>query len=127
MRTYILAWFPMVLIAIANGLFREKILVNRFSELHAHQLSSAIMILLLGVYIWVLFRIWPPTAASQTLWIGLFWLLLTVTFEFLFGHFIAGHSWDKLLNDYNILRGRVWVLVLAWTAIAPYVVYQLQR
>ncbi len=127
MWTYILAWFPMVPIAIANGLFREKIMVNRFGELLAHQLSTATMILLLGGYIWALFRMWPPTSADQTLWIGLLWLVLTVAFEFLFGHYVAGHPWEKLLHDYNILQGRVWILVLVWIAVAPYVLYQLQK
>ncbi|KAA3625424.1 MAG: hypothetical protein DWP94_00815 [Flavobacterium sp.] len=127
MWKYILAWFPMIFIAIANGLFREKFLVGRFSELHAHQLSTASMIVLFGVYVWILFRIWPPTNTNQTLYIGLLWLLFTVIFEFLFGHYIAGHSWSKLLHDYNIVVGRVWILVLIWISIAPYVIYRLQQ
>ncbi|WP_420400943.1 hypothetical protein [Flagellimonas sp.] len=127
MRTYILAWFPMVLIAIANGLFREKFLASRLGELQAHQASSATMILLLGVYVWAIFKMWPPTSTIQAIWIGLLWLLLTVLFEFLFGHYIVGHPWEKLLHDYNIFQGRVWILVLVWIAVAPYVIYQLQR
>ncbi|WP_431125486.1 hypothetical protein [Flagellimonas flava] len=127
MRTYVLAWFPMVLIAIANGLFREKFLASRLGELHAHQTSSATMILLLGVYVWAVFKMWPPTSANQTIWIGLLWLLLTVLFEFFFGHYIVGHPWEKLLHDYNIFQGRVWILVLVWIAVAPYVIYQFQK
>lgn len=127
MWTYILAWLPMILIAIANGLFREKFLAKRLSELHAHQLSTATMILLFGVYVWALFRMWPPAFANQTIWIGSLWLLLTVVFEFLFGHYVVGHPWDKLLHDYNMLQGRIWILVLVWIAIAPYIIYQLQK
>ena len=52
--------------------------------------------------------------------IGLIWLGLTVAFEFLFGRFVAGHSWIRLLQDYNILAGRVWSLLLLWVALAPY-------
>jgi hypothetical protein len=59
--------------------------------------------------------------------IGLTWLALTVAFEFLFGHYVAGHSWRALLNDYDLLAGRLWVLVLAWLALAPYLFYRLQR
>lgn len=127
MWIYILAWFPMVFIAIANGLFREKFLVNHLNELQAHQLSTASMILLFGIYVWILFKIWFPVSDNQVLCIGLIWLLLTVAFEFLFGHYVAGHSWEKLLHDYNILQGRVWVLVLIWITIAPYIIYQMQK
>lgn len=127
MWKYIVAWFPMIVIAIVNGLFREKFLASRFNELQAHQLSTASMIILFGVYVWVLIKTWFPTSAKQALMIGLIWLVLTVIFEFLFGHYVAGHSWDKLLGDYHLVKGRVWVLVLIWVCIAPYVMYQLQK
>ena len=117
----------MILIAIANGLFREKILVKRLNKLQAHQLSTATMIILLGTYVWVLFKIWGPASAHQAITIGALWLLFTIIFEFLFGHYIAGHPWSKLLNDYNIMKGRVWILVLIWITIIPYLIYQIQK
>ncbi len=124
MWKYIFAWFPMIFIAITNGLFRKKFLSSRLSDLQAHQLSTINIIILLGLYVWLLFNIWLPMSSNQTIVIGLAWLILTVVFEFLFGHYIAGHSWDKLLHDYNILQGRVWILVLLWISIAPYLIYQ---
>lgn len=127
MWKYILAWFPMIIIAIANGLFREKILTSRFNELQAHQLSTIIMIVLFSLYVWILFKIWLPISDNQTIFIGLTWLFLTVIFEFLFGHYIAGHSWNKLLYDYNMAQGRIWILVLIWITIAPYIIYHIQK
>jgi hypothetical protein len=55
------------------------------------------------------------------------WLVLTVIFEFLFGHFVMGHPWSSLFHDYNLLAGRVWVLVLIWIAAAPSIFYRIQR
>ena len=127
MLKYIWAWFPMIVIAIANGIFREKVLANHLNELRAHQVSTASMIVLFGMYVWVLFCIWLPTSANQAIGIGLIWLVLTVLFEFLFGHYIVGHSWEKLLADYNIFKGRVWVLVLIWISVAPLIIYQLRK
>lgn len=40
------------------------------------------------------------------------WMILTVVFEFSFGHYVVGGSWSKLLSDYNILDGRVWSLFI---------------
>ncbi|RSK40414.1 hypothetical protein [Mangrovimonas spongiae] len=127
MWKYFFAWFPMVLIAIINGLFREKVIANKLNELQAHQLSTLSMIIFFGIYVWVLFKIFKPESTNQTLLIGLLWLVLTVIFEFLFGHYVVGHPWNKLLLDYNILKGRVWPLFLIWITISPYVIYHLQK
>ena len=43
-------------------------------------------------------------------------------FEFFFGHFILRETWTRLFADYNILRGRFWLLVLGSQALAPVVV-----
>ena len=40
--------------------------------------------------------------------------------------YAAGHSWTKLFQGYNILKGRVWSLVLIWTAVASYLYLQNQ-
>lgn len=32
-----------------------------------------------------------------------------------------------LLNDYNILEGRLWPLLLLWVMIAPYVMHRIGR
>lgn len=127
MWKFILAWFPMIFIAIANGLFREKVLTSRLNELQAHQMSTATMIVLFGVYVWILFKVWCPVSSNQAITIGFLWLALTIFFEFLFGHYVVGHSREKLLNDYNLLQGRVWILVLIWITISPYLIYQIQN
>ena len=46
-----------------------------------------------------------------------------MAFEFSFGHFVAGHSWSRLFQDYNLFAGRLWVLVLLWLTLAPYLFY----
>ncbi|MHC1604588.1 MAG: hypothetical protein ACXQTP_01265 [Candidatus Methanofastidiosia archaeon] len=45
---------------------------------------------------------------------------MTITFEFIVGHYIIGHPWSKLLADYNILKGRVWSLILLTILAGPY-------
>lgn len=124
---YILAWIPMLFIAILNGAVREIWLVNYLGELRAHQVSSATGIVLLGVYIWVIIRNWRPESAAAAVAVGLIWLMMTVAFEFLFGFYVRGLSWDQLVHAYNIFAGQVWVLVLAWVTIAPYLFYRWQK
>jgi hypothetical protein len=121
---YILAWIPMVFIAIINATIREGTYGKYVSELRAHQISTATGVLLFGLYIWGLMRLWGFESSGQAIAVGLIWLGLTVAFEFVFGRYVVGHSWSKLLGDYNILAGRVWIVVLIWVAIAPLLFYR---
>ncbi|MGH7594820.1 MAG: hypothetical protein ACREOI_00620 [bacterium] len=124
---YTFAWIILVAAAIINGLIREAVYKNALGELRAHQLSTLIGIVLFGVIIWGLSRLWPLPSAKQAWTVGFIWLALTLAFEFLFGHFVTGHPWSKLLlHDYNIFEGRVWPLILIWVTIAPYVFYRLR-
>jgi len=49
--------------------------------------------------------------------VGFAWLALTLAFGF--GR-ARGKPWADLLADYDVLKGRIWVLVLLTTAVAPY-------
>ena len=121
---YAFFWVGAVVLAIANGTLREKVYGPRLSERSAHQLSSLLAIVLFGLYLWLLTRFWPFETAAQAIQVGLLWLLLTVLFEFIFGHYAAGHSWPRLLYDYNLAAGRLWLLVLIWVAVAPWVIHR---
>jgi hypothetical protein len=117
----------MVVIAIANGALREATYGKQMSELRAHQLSTLSGLVLFTVYIGGVTAIWPLDSSEQALGVGCTWVILTLAFEFLFGHYVAGHSWSRLLHDYNVLAGRVWVFIPIWLAVAPYVFHSLRR
>jgi hypothetical protein len=57
-----LAWFPMILIAIANGVLREYGYGKRMTECAAYQLSTLIGIVLFGIYIWGVILFWVAFA-----------------------------------------------------------------
>jgi len=122
---YILVWFVLAIVANINGIFRNAVYGNYVGELRAHQISTVIGIILFGLVIWGFSHLWKITSTQQAWIIGFMWLGMTMAFEFLFGHFVIGHAWSKLLHDYNILAGRIWLLVLIWTTVAPYVFYKL--
>ncbi len=124
MTKYLIAWLAMLLVAVANGVIRDFTYGRHVDELTAHQLSSASGIVLLGGVMWIFLRRHPPASGRQALGIGLLWMGLTVAFEFLFFHYLGGHSWASLLAAYDLLAGRVWVLVLAWIAVAPYLFHR---
>jgi hypothetical protein len=122
-----IAWVPMIVIAILNGILRENLFTKYLTELRAHQASTISLILFFAIYIWGVTRIWKPDSQKQAIWIGLIWLGLTILFEFGFGHFIMRNPWSKLFHDYNLFAGRVWSFVLLWVALAPWLFFRIQN
>ena len=124
MATFILLWLGLLLLAIINGVIRDFIYLKKFGEHKAHQLSTIILLLLITTYSYFVFGYWKLHSENEAILVGILWLILTLAFEFLFGHFVARHSWKKLLANYNVFAGNLWTLILIWTAIVPFVYYK---
>lgn len=121
---YILWWFAFPFVAIFNASLREIIYKNPLGDLAAHQISTVTGVVLFGILFYFIFRKWKIESVKHAILIGLIWLGLTILFEFGFGHYIMGNSWQKLLHDYNLAEGRVWSLFLVWITTAPFVFYK---
>ena len=124
---YITAWIPGLPIAIVNGIIRQFGFRSFLDELPAHQLSVVTFIILFGIYVWLIMPWLKLNSTAEAIRVGLVWLGITMAFEFIFGHFVMGHAWETLLHDYNVLAGRLWVVVLAWTTFSPVILYRLRN
>lgn len=127
MLRYFLAWFPMLILAIANGALRQATYARRMPELRAHQVSTAIAAVIFGVYIGFVIRAWPPVSTQQALQVGLLWLALTIAFEFFMGLVLARRPLNEVLREYDVTSGRIWALLLLWITLSPVLFYILDR
>jgi hypothetical protein len=123
----LIVWFVLAVVAVTGGILREAFLTPKLGESGAHLLGTAVVVVLFWLVIafsvrWVI----PELGGTHLLQLGFFWTLLTIAFEFGFGHFVVGHPWSQLLHDYNLLAGRVWVFVLLSLLVAPLVVGRLR-
>ena len=113
-------WLLFAAVAITSGILREKFLTPALGSLRAHQVGTFAV---LGMVFLLIYFLLGPTLSEippGKAWIlGLTWLGMTICFEFVFGHYVTGHSWEHLFADYNIFRGRIWGLFLAGIAIFP--------
>lgn len=123
MTKYLFLWFPMLFIAMANGFLREAWFRKHMSVHTAHQISTFTLIFLFACYMAVIFRNFRLQNGTQAIQVGVMWMIMTLLFEFGFGRW-RGNSWSEMLADYNILQGRLWVLVPLWICIAPYLFYK---
>ena len=115
---YLMYWLPMILLAVANGTLRQFILLDRFGELKAHQLSTLLLIVLCSIYVWAIFSQLSIQSTRQAFIVGIVWVALTIIFEFGMGT-LANRPMENLLRDYQILSGRVWLVFLAWLLFLP--------
>jgi NADH:ubiquinone oxidoreductase subunit 6 (subunit J) len=119
----IVVWFLFAVIAVINGAIRNSTYQKWVGDLYAHQISTIIFILLVLAVMYLFFNFSGFPYTNKDLWvIGFSWLIATIIFEFVFGHYVFGNSWEKLLTDYNLLKGRIWSLVLLFTLIGPWLV-----
>ena len=113
-------WLLLVAVAVGNGLLRDLALAPLLGPVAALALSG---VLLAGLVFLVAFFTLPAigkTTAPVYWAIGILWLVLTVVFEFVFGHYIAGKPWRDLAQVFDIARGDLFALVLAATVCSPW-------
>lgn len=117
----LVVWCLLLVAAVANGAFREALLVPRLGNLAGHVVSTLLLCALIVAIAWFTIDWVSPDRIAAALTIGALWLVLTVAFEFGAGHYLLGRPWEILLADYDVLHGRVWPLVLVFTLLAPLV------
>lgn len=119
----IITWLMLLVLAILNGTLRNIVYKPWVGDLWAHQISTVVAIVVFTAVIFLRFKDQVSQYSyGQLLWVGIVWVGMTIIFEFIGGHYLFGNSWEKLLADYNIFKGRVWVLVLATELLAPVVI-----
>ncbi|HQJ08016.1 MAG TPA: hypothetical protein PLF54_03365 [Deltaproteobacteria bacterium] len=82
-------------------------------------ISTVIFCILSFFLIWLLLPWIGPKNRRQLWQIGITWLGSTVAFEFVAGRYVFGNSWERLLADYNVFRGRLWIAVLLVELLGP--------
>lgn len=114
-------WLLIVVAAILNGVFREKVIVPVVSAGLVLPLSG--MLLSILVFLITLISITIIGSSEHKIYfiVGLFWVILTLSFEFLFGHFVVGKPWKEIIQVLNIWKGDLFIVVLFVTAIAPWI------
>ncbi|MCF6354009.1 MAG: hypothetical protein L3J26_02730 [Candidatus Polarisedimenticolaceae bacterium] len=113
-------WFVIVLAAIMNGMLREKILVPIIGSNLALPLSGVSLAIIVFVASLIFIPFIGASEAKVYIAIGLFWVVLTLLFEFIFGHFVAGKPWKDVMQVFNVKKGDLFLVVLCVTAISPW-------
>jgi hypothetical protein len=111
-------WLLILALAIANGALRESLLLKSLPRSAAYTLSGIILIGCVLLASVLLIR-WLGQLRPASYWlVGLFWLALTLAFEFSFA-WLRGQDPGGMLQAYRFKDGNIWPLVLLVVALAP--------
>ncbi len=111
-------WFAILVMAFLNGTLRELLLIPAFGKTPGLIASGILLSTVIVIFARAGERWYGPTTVGQAWRIGLFWLALTLVFEFGFG-LLQGKSWRELLQAYAFRDGDLWPLVLGVVLVAP--------
>ncbi len=101
----LLVWLVLIAAEILHGIVRSLVLVPYLGEFRSNQLgvfSGSVIILAIA---YAFLRWIGVHRNSHLMMIGLLWLVLTLSFEMLFGRLVVGASWQRLASDYDVLHG----------------------
>lgn len=119
-------WLLIAVVAIINGVFREKVLLPLTGIQYALPLSGILLSVLVFVVTYLSIPFIGSAEGSMYVTVGLLWVFLTITFEFVFGHCVLGKSWQEIVQVLNIMKGDLFLLVLITSAISPWVAAKLR-
>jgi len=119
-------WLIIVIAAILNGVTREKLLTSLVGSGVSLPLSG---ITLSGLVLVITYFTIPFLGEVKTgvyFVIGLIWVVLTLAFEYLFGHYVAGKPWHEINQVFNLLKGDLFIVVLIVSAASPWIAAKLK-
>lgn len=120
-------WLFLVILAIFNGGLREKVLIPLLGESYALPVSGIFLSVAIFVVTFFVVPFLRIQSSYQAWFIGITWVMLTLVFEFLFGHFFLKVSWERLFNAYDPSSGNLLLVVLLVTLCSPYLVSKIER
>jgi hypothetical protein len=122
----IAVWVVVMAVEFVHGTLRWILLRPRVGDFRSGQIGvfTGSALFLLMVYFcepWMRLR-----TAADGLRVGLLWVALALLFEWNFGHYAMGRSWDSIAAEYNVLHGGLLPIGLAIFAMTPWIAWRLR-
>jgi hypothetical protein len=117
-------WLLLAVVGFLNGVTRRVLLTPWLGESLARQVSSVTAAALILAVVIAVAPALRGLSRRELLAVGSLWLALTVAFELTLGR-LTGQTWSRLLEDYDLSAGRLWVLVPLTVLFAPLVAARL--
>ena len=116
----IIIWLVIACLAVVNGALRETMLTPLVGSTVSLPLSGITLSLIIFAATYLSIGFIGADTVVRCWQVGALWVLMTLAFEFLFGHYVAGKSWMSLVQVFNLVCGNLFALALLTCLISPY-------
>lgn len=120
-------WLVVMAAESIHGALRMVLLAPLVGDFRARQIAVFTGALIIVAIVASFIRWLRLITLGSMLAVGLMWVVLTVGFEFLLGRAVFGYSWQRVLSDYDLLRGGLLPIGLAVFALSPLIAAWLRR
>jgi hypothetical protein len=114
-----IVWLGIIVAESLHGTARRFLLEPYIGDFRASQIrmfTGAAIILVISM---VSIRWIGAKSINLLLGVGLLWLVLTLSFEFLLGRLILGYSWERIIAEYNLIKGGLMAIGLMALMVSP--------
>lgn len=120
-------WVILIVTEIFQGIARLRYLARRLGDLRSRQLgvctgSIANFAIIAASLPWI-----GASTTTELLAVGLWFCALTLAFETLFGRYVAGYPWSRILADFDPRRGGWLGVGFIAMAVSPLLVARLRE
>ena len=119
LKRALLVWLVLIAVEFVHGIVRAVFLVPIVGDFRSRQIGVFTGSVLILAVAYLLLPLLKVSDRNSLVSIGVVWLVLTVAFEFSFGHFVFGRSWGDLVSDYNLFRGGFLLIGMTVLLFAP--------
>ncbi|MCM2270177.1 MAG: hypothetical protein NDJ75_08745 [Thermoanaerobaculia bacterium] len=129
---YVLAWFPMVVVALLVGAVRDLTFGRQLKPEASRRVTAAVAAVALGLYIAALARFMPFASPRQALVVGGVWVAITAALDAILRALAPAPPApppdpDDLFAEPRPRRPWSGVALLAWIGVAPWLFDALLR
>jgi hypothetical protein len=119
-------WLILVVVAVANAAIRELLLAPAIGPDAALPASGTLLAVLILGCAWLAVPLFRPRETRTFVLIGVVWLVLTLAFELLFGHYVVRRSWSEIARVLDPRTGDLFLLALTSALVSPWVAARLR-
>ncbi len=119
-------WLIIIACETCHGILRNLFLAPRIGDFRARQTGVFVATLLIYVITLLFIKFINASGERQLLLIGIGWVVLTLFFEISLGRLLH-LSWDRILSDYNLVKGGLMPIGLTLTLFSPLLAAKIRR
>ncbi len=122
-----MVWLLVMAVEFVHGTLRWLFLRPHVGDFRSGQIGVFTGSILFSLVVYLCEPWLDARNNKQRLQVAGLWLVLTVAFEFPFGHYAMGRSWESIEAEYDILHGGLMPLGLLAFGASPWIASKLSE